>query len=146
MLSSAAVVSTLLHEMVHLWQHVLGEKPPKRAYHNKEWAAKMQRVGLMPSNTGGVGDKMTGAQMTHYIIADGPFQQAFAALAASGWKLNLESAMRPGELRRPVSKVKFTCPACGANVWGKPDVLVACIPCEQKMLAVGVASYEQQVA
>jgi ribosomal protein S27E len=25
--------------------------------------------------------------------------------------------------------VKFTCPGCGSNVWGKPDTEVGCKPC-----------------
>ncbi len=44
-------LSTLVHEMVHLWQHHFG-KPSRAAYHNKEWAAKMHTVGLVPSDTG----------------------------------------------------------------------------------------------
>jgi hypothetical protein len=35
-----AVMSTLAHEMVHLWQAHLG-KPSRKAYHNKQWAEKM---------------------------------------------------------------------------------------------------------
>ena len=31
------IVSTLLHEMVHHWQTKFGN-PPKRTYHNREWA------------------------------------------------------------------------------------------------------------
>jgi hypothetical protein len=42
---------------------VLGNDPPKRRnYHNKEWAAKMIALGLMPSSTGMVGGKITGAR------------------------------------------------------------------------------------
>ena len=33
-------LSTLAHEMAHLWQHHFG-KPSRAGYHNKEWAAKM---------------------------------------------------------------------------------------------------------
>lgn len=49
-------LSTLVHEMVHLWQHHFG-KPSRAAYHNKEWAAKMHMVGLVPSDTGQPGGK-----------------------------------------------------------------------------------------
>ena len=45
------IVSILLHEMTHVWQQAFG-KPPSRGYHNKEWATKMEALGLMPSNTG----------------------------------------------------------------------------------------------
>ena len=34
------IVSTLVHEMVHQWQHHFG-KPGRRGYHNKQWAARM---------------------------------------------------------------------------------------------------------
>src|SRR4051794_34389857 len=39
-------MSTLVHEMAHLWQHHHG-KPSRTCYHNKEWAAKMKEVGLI---------------------------------------------------------------------------------------------------
>lgn len=136
------ITSTLVHEMMHCWQHQHG-KPGSRGYHNKEWAAKMKAVGLQPSNTGAVGGKETGQQMTHYIIADGPFAKAFAKLAASGWKLNLQSAHRPGPNGKPSSKTKFTCSSCGQNAWGKPDLAIACIPCQRQMLpADAVQSYD----
>lgn len=53
-------LSTLVHEMVHLEQEHFGEAP-KRAYHNKQWAEWMDRVGLVPSTTAAPGGKRTGA-------------------------------------------------------------------------------------
>ena len=50
------VLSTLVHEMVHLWQHHYGT-PPRKSYHDKEWAAKMREVGLIPTATGEVAAK-----------------------------------------------------------------------------------------
>ena len=44
------IFSTLVHEMCHLWQWEFG-KPSRNGYHNKEWAAKMKAVGLIPSHT-----------------------------------------------------------------------------------------------
>jgi hypothetical protein len=54
-------LSTLAHEMTHLWQHHFG-KPSRSGYHNKEWAAKMHAIGLHPSDTGRPGGKETGQQ------------------------------------------------------------------------------------
>jgi hypothetical protein len=122
------ITSTLTHEMVHVWQHVRG-KPGTRGYHNKEWAAKMKAIGLQPSNTEAVGGKETGQQMSHYIIPDGPFAKAFAALAATGWGLNLQSAHRSAAKGGTNSKTKFTCSSCGANAWGKPDLEILCMRC-----------------
>jgi predicted SprT family Zn-dependent metalloprotease len=42
-------LSTLGHEMVHLEQFHFG-KPGRGRYHNKEWAAWMDRIGLIPSH------------------------------------------------------------------------------------------------
>ena len=95
----------------------------------------MKAIGLQPSNTGMVGGKETGQQMSHYIIPGGPFAKAFAKLAATGWKLNLQSAHRPGAKGGTNSKTKFTCPACGQNAWGKPDLAIICKPCGADMLA-----------
>jgi predicted SprT family Zn-dependent metalloprotease len=89
--SDEQICSTLVHEMVHCWQEDHGTPSPRR-YHNKEWAAKMKSLGLQPSSTAAVGGKETGQNVSHYIIAGGSFTQAFAQLAATGWKLNLQSA------------------------------------------------------
>jgi predicted SprT family Zn-dependent metalloprotease len=125
------ITSVLVHEMTHVWQQQHGK--PSRGYHNKQWAAKMKAIGLQPSNTGAVGGKETGKHMQHYVIPGGRFADTYAALAATGWKLNLESAHRPGEQKGPSSKTKFTCSSCGQNVWGKPDTAVICEPCGLKM-------------
>jgi hypothetical protein len=31
--------------------------------------------------------------------------------------------------KRDPSKLKYTCTACGANVWGKPDLVILCGTC-----------------
>ncbi len=138
------ICSTLVHEQVHVWQHQYG-KPGSRGYHNREWAAKMKSIGLQPSNTGAVRGKETGQNMTHYVV-DGPFRDSFAVLAATGWKLNLESAYRPSSHGRGASsKTKFTCPSCGQNAWGKPDLAIACVPCRMQMHSID-QSYDQTQA
>ena len=139
--SDEQVGQTLVHEMVHVWQHAFG-KPSARGYHNKEWTAKMKAIGLQPSSTGMVGGKETGQKMLDYIIPDGLFTKAFANLAAKGWKLNLQSAHRPGPKGGINSKTKFTCPNCGSNVWGKPDTEITCTPCaiEEMAAELGEAS------
>jgi predicted SprT family Zn-dependent metalloprotease len=60
--SDGQIMQTLVHEQAHVWQHYFG-KPSARGYHNREWAAKMKSIGLMPSSTGMVGGKETGQRM-----------------------------------------------------------------------------------
>ena len=81
------VLSTLVHEMCHAWQFTLGEKPPRKGYHNREWAGRMEEVGLIPSDTGEPGGKRTGQSVGHYIDEDGPFAETTALLLDVGWAI-----------------------------------------------------------
>ncbi len=119
------IMSTLVHEMVHHWQYSHGN-PGRACYHNREWAAKMIAVGLMPSSTGKPGGHETGDKMSHYIIRDGAFSRAWGKLFHTGFRLRLQS--RPASPGKDRSKQKFTCPMCSMNVWGA-DSLVGCISC-----------------
>ena len=71
----AEVLSTLVHEMAHLWQHHCG-KPGRGSYHNREWAQRMKAIGLHPSSTGKEGGQETGDSVGHYIVPGGPFEVA----------------------------------------------------------------------
>lgn len=80
-------LSTLVHEMVHQWQFHFG-KPGRGNYHNKEWAYKMEEVGLMPSKTGEPGGKRTGDGMTHYILKGGAFERTCDQLLTRAYTLS----------------------------------------------------------
>jgi len=79
--SPEEVMATVVHEMAHHWQHHFGT-PSKSLPHNREWAAKMEELGLMPSHTGLPGGKRTGRSMSDYILPDGKFIRACAVLQA----------------------------------------------------------------
>lgn len=81
------IMQTLVHEMVHLWQHHYG-KPGRRGYHNKEWAQKMEDLGLMPSSTGKPGGAKTGDRMADYIIEGGPFEEACQQLLTNNFRIS----------------------------------------------------------
>jgi predicted RNA-binding Zn-ribbon protein involved in translation (DUF1610 family) len=139
--SDEEIMSTLVHEMVHVWQHVFGN-PGSGRYHNREWAAKMKELGLHPSDTGAPGGQETGSRVSHYIIPAGAFQVAYRALQETGWLLRWQSGdgafTGTGALtaiRSNQSKTKFSCPECGQNVWGKPDTNVLCGDCKMQMAA-----------
>lgn len=147
------ILSTLVHEMVHQWQAHHG-KPSRRTYHNREWAEKMEAIGLQPSHNGEAGGRRTGEQMDHFVIEGGPFDQAFAALCDTGFGVNwldrladLSRLEQPAEIdedlaaelaalgiakgdgetkKRAGTRVKYRCPQCGAQVWGKADLMILC--------------------
>lgn len=118
----------LVHEQCHLWQEVCG-RPPSRAYHDRQWATKMEEVGLMPSSTGRVGGKRTGARMSHFIIPGGLYDRVFDELAATGWHFNFQSTIVRGVSKTKKSKATYICPACGANAWAKPNSHLVCETC-----------------
>lgn len=126
-------LSTLVHEMVHLWQHHFG-KPSRGGYHNREWAEKMHSVGLAPSSTGEPGGKETGQRVTHYIAQGGPFQTVYAKLEKEGFdalyvELWDDAKKQAARRKKAASKTCYTCPSCGLNAWAKPNVRLMCAEC-----------------
>ncbi len=125
------VASTLAHEMAHCWQQQHGT-PSARGYHNKEWAKKMDAIGLVPSDTGKPGGARVGFRMTHYIADAGPFARAFERMPRafllpwSSWEPDGGRRKKGSPSPSPKSKIKYTCPSCGANAWGKPDLNLVC--------------------
>ena len=147
------ILSTLAHEMCHLWQHTQG-KPSRNGYHNRQWADKMLDIGLQPVRCDGTG-KQTGQALTHDIVLDGPFSQIAASLIQQGWCMNWQTSLAwrlqgkgaspvdgpqapgAGDGKKSRSKTKFTCPDCGLNAWAKKSALLLCGQCRTQMLPPG---------
>jgi len=130
------VLSTLAHEMCHLWQHHYG-KPPRKGYHDRQWAAKMHEIGLIPTATGKEGGKETGQKMTHLIEENGRYAQAVSKLLALHPAILYSDRSGNSKTRKKkaASKTKYTCPSCGLNAWAKPDAALICGTCEEIMQA-----------
>lgn len=128
-------LSTLVHEMAHLWEQHFG-KPAKGGYHGKGWAAKMKEVGLYPSTTAAIGGKETGQSVSHYIIENGVFAKACAEFLKTGFVL-YGDPHRDSEKakKKAASKTKYTCGSCECNAWAKPDTRLVCGDCEEPMIA-----------
>lgn len=45
------VLTTLCHQMIHLWQTSCG-MPSRAGYHNRQWADQAKKIGLHPSENG----------------------------------------------------------------------------------------------
>jgi predicted SprT family Zn-dependent metalloprotease len=131
-----SVLSTLAHEMCHVWEYHKTPKPSRSGYHNRRWGAKMEEIGLMPSDTGLPGGKKTGQRMTHYIIRGGRFEVSASRLIAEKFKISWGE--EKNEMKRKIallnskkSKTKYTCQSCGANIWGKSGLKVICGTCKK---------------
>lgn len=189
-------MQTIAHEMCHLWQDEYGS-PSRKTYHNKEWANKMESIGLMPSHTGRPGGNRTGQYMADYPMEDGLFLQVCRELFASDYNLSwydrflppettkalmqnklsfahgfnlperslvipsldlalanevaglkdngiiqpqLNSVSSTSDVPKPVlqiraaNKMKYQCPDCKSNVWGKPNLNIVCGDCNEKFI------------
>jgi len=122
------IMSTLVHEMVHLWQSLNG-KAPKKPGHNREWADKMKSVGLQPSTTGKPGGKETGRRCSHYIIENGLF-----AKSAKRCKIKFTfSGTLAVKEKKGSKRTKYTCPMCEKNAYGTDDLNIQCADCDELM-------------
>lgn len=97
------IMQTLVHEMAHLWQEHFGEAS-QRTYHNRQWAEKMQDVGLMPSSTGKPGGAKTGQKMADYVIKGGRFDRACRKLFGTGYRPNWQSSYTTSKVAAGTSK------------------------------------------
>ncbi len=131
--SDTAILSTLAHEMVHVWQYRCTEKYPRNGYHDKVWGRKMEEIGLMPSNTGAEGGKKTGQQMHHYILQGGKFEtQSLSFLKTHAIKAT-SFPLAKNTTSQKKNKVKYSCPSCEQNAWAKPEASLICGDCNQTM-------------
>jgi hypothetical protein len=139
--------STLVHEMAHLFRH--GQpNPPRNGYHDRQWADKMESLGLMPSSTAAPGGARVGYRMSHYIIPGGAFERAFEQMPPAcqlPWTCGIDDEARgkggdkkakkaKKEAARKV-KVKYSCPDCELNVWGRAGLHLRCEDCDEVLEA-----------
>lgn len=128
--SPMCVLSTLVHEMVHQWQHDFG-KVGKSTVHNREWADKMLSLGLCPSDSGLPGGKMTGRRMDHYVINGGPFHVACERLLAADFAL------------RWIDRFPSAPPRGALVLYPHPDERARRLDAEREVLAAAGKSKEE---
>jgi hypothetical protein len=79
--------------------------------------------------------------MSHYIVEGGPFAFAFEAMPReyllpwTCWEPQGNGAAKDKKPR--ASKLKYTCPSCSANAWGKPGLSLRCGNCNEAMVSEG---------
>lgn len=139
------ILSTLVHEMVHLEQQTYG-KPPGYAYHNAEWARFMEAIGLMPSVTGLPGAPKTGAQVTHYVIKAGKFDKEATGFLGKKKLALYQDVANPLAKVKAASKTKYTCEECELNAWAKPGANLMCGDCECSMTSEGHSDVAERKA
>ncbi len=121
------ILEVLTHNMVHLYQHEF-YSPPRKRYHNREWADIMESIDLVPSHTGQVGGKRTGDTMSQYPKPGGLFQRIcnqFPKDYIIPFRYLAEE--RKDHKRRKNDKSVYNCRFCPAKTWGKPELEFQCL-------------------
>lgn len=130
-----SLISTEVHEMVHVWQFYLGNIPEKRNFHDNEWGEMMEKIGLMPSSTGEKGGRRTGVKVSHWIIPNGKFEiccKEFLQDKKINWQ-NVRINESAKQTRSHKSKLKYKCPDCEKSVLSKDEIRVMCMSCDREM-------------
>lgn len=145
-LSDEEILSTLVHEMCHLHQFVIGKKSSE-GYHSVSWADDMERCGLCPSSTGKPGGKKTGYRITQYIPDGSFFLGHCRKLESEGFSISFKDKVTDEGVMLDVSgntrvrnglsgkRVCYSC-QCGCRVWGKGGLSLSCKKCGGDFLPV----------
>lgn len=127
-LSPLFLLSVIAHEQVHQWQEHFGH-PVRPRYHDKQWAQKMESIGLMPSSTGKPGGRRVGQQMAHYVMPEGPFIEVatqiiespgFAVPWLDRYPAKVAADDAPGEMDQPSLASSIGSAASAVVIEGEP--------------------------
>jgi predicted SprT family Zn-dependent metalloprotease len=159
-------LSSLAHEQCHLWQEHFGT-PGRGGYHNKEWAKKMNVIGLKPYNVKNP-TRETGDSVTHEIIEGGEFDNAANHLISNcfvfSWfdrdikasqdenddevieTIELINSLSDDRLANRKSsggqRIKYSCPGEHFSVWGKKDIHIICGECNEDLISFSAETYQ----
>jgi len=142
--SDIEILATLVHEMVHHWQHEHGSPGFTKGYHNGQWALKMKTVGLQP-----IGDKTgfkgTGINVSHEIERHEKFEQKAIVFLATNKDFNLNYASKHigGYVKKSYTRhsFRYECPKC--DMWAKApkNKNIVCGNCLETMNNIDTESF-----
>ena len=138
-------VSTMLHEMVHIYNmmHDIQDCSRNNTYHNKKFKAKAEEVGLIIDHDPRIGWSITS-----------PSDDLILYIAEKGWEdilINRQEGYRipiggakgkdTGEggeegkaTKKPSSTRKYICPCCGISTRATKAIRIMCMDCEEQMI------------
>lgn len=142
---------TLVHEMVHLEQHVEGTAS-RRAYHNTAFVKRCKELGLECIDPSTKEPVTCGQSLTDRLILDSPMEAAITDMPDDcmlsyvpvqeyepepNVVALVSTANGNGDAepkRKPGSRTRYTCPLCGLNAWAKHNAKLNCGECAARMV------------
>jgi predicted SprT family Zn-dependent metalloprotease len=123
-------LSTLVHEMVHLWCDYMGYVS-RKGFHSKEWGNKMLEIGLQPINVKTGEKAISGSKMTNEIIEGDLFDTVCDKLLKEiTFDLVNLPVTKKEKKEREKTKFKYFCPECDMEFTGKRELNVLCGNCD----------------
>lgn len=136
------VVSTMLHEMVHIYNLMNGIQDCSRGntYHNKKFKEKAESVGLIIDYDSRIGWSITSPSegLLDYIIDKGWSdilinRNEHTHLARTGGNKSGDGDLQK-PTKKPSSTRKYICPKCGMSVRATREVRIMCVDCMELMI------------
>lgn len=129
------VLSSLVHEMAHLLDHVDGTSA-KNGYHSKTWFDIMEELGLP-----GLCIKGSKHRVHHTIEEDGAYAQAFKSLPEEfvlPFITSYPAQAKPAKAANRMGvRARYQCAQCALTVYAKYDARIACLTCDLEMYVTG---------
>ena len=140
------VAATLLHEMVHYYNHVHGVQDCSRGntYHNRKFRDSAEAHGLIVDHHEKYGWTITSPSdellevILKYELSDILINRnEFGGFQITGTGTHNGVPTFVGVAPRKSSSRKYACPCCGMSVRATKVVNIACMDCDEQLLLVG---------
>jgi len=140
------VAATLLHEMVHYYNHVNGVQDCSRGntYHNRKFRDAAEAHGLIVDHHEKYGWTITSPSdellevILKYDLTDILINRnEFSSFQITGTGTHNGTTTVVGITPRKSSSRKYVCPCCGMSIRATRVVNVACLDCDEQLLMVG---------
>ena len=134
------IAATLLHEMVHYYNHVKGVQDCSRGntYHNRRFKEAAESRGLQISHSEKNGWSITEPteELIDFIIANGLTDILINRNEGYGLRVTGTGSHdgTEGGGPKPSSSRKYICPCCGNSVRATKLVRIACLDCNEQMI------------
>lgn len=136
------VVSTLLHEMVHIYCMANNIQDTSRGttYHNKRFKEQAEKVGLIITYDKRIGWSITAPSesLIDYIIEQGwtdiLMNRGIARKDLTGASPTSSDDADEESPKKPSSTRKYICPCCSMSVRATKDVRIKCMDCDEQMI------------
>lgn len=127
-----SIISTLLHEMVHLNNILLNVKDTSRgnSYHNENFKIAAEKVGLNVAFSKSIGWSITSLKEEMKAVVDSYKLNQYA------FSLNRDFEESKKGKGKKGNSIKYQCPSCKCSVRATKTVNVMCGDCDSPMLAI----------